>query len=167
MSHLCKYHVSSAACQVWLYNARMIEAGYSGIPLAKKLGIKSHLKLLCINAPREYKSWLGELPEGARLITKTGKPVQAAHVFTTEKMFLDMTLSKLRNELEQDGFVWVSWPKKSSRVPTDITEDRIREIALPLGFVDIKVCAVSEVWSGLKLVIRRSERKIMSLRGRL
>ena len=133
--------------------------GYSGTPLAKKLGIKPGMKLLCINAPKEYKSWLGDLPQGASLIGKTGGPVEAAHLFTTERMFLDMRLSQLRNELKQDGFVWVSWPKKASKVPTDITEDTIREIALPLGFVDTKVCAVSEVWSGLKLVIRRSERK--------
>ncbi|MDO8754237.1 MAG: hypothetical protein Q7J80_10125 [Anaerolineales bacterium] len=133
--------------------------GYSGTPLAKKLGLKSLLKLLTVNAPKEYKSWLGDLPEGVTLITKASKPIEAAHVFTTESAFLDATLSKLRNELKQDGFVWVSWPKKASKVPTDITEDTIREIALPLGFVDIKVCAVSEVWSGLKLVIRVSERK--------
>jgi hypothetical protein len=80
-------------------------------------------------------------------------------VFTAESAFLDAMLSKLRNELTQNGFVWVSWPKKSSKVPTDIMEDTVREIALPLGFVDIKVCAVSEIWSGLKLVIRKSERK--------
>jgi hypothetical protein len=80
-------------------------------------------------------------------------------VFATESALLDATLYNLRNELKQDGFVWVSWPKKASKVRTDITEDTIREIALPLGFVDIKVCAVSEVWSGLKLVIRVSERK--------
>jgi hypothetical protein len=137
----------------------MVTTGYSETSLAKKLGIKAHLKLLCINVPREYKSWLGDLPEGVSLVTKTNPPVEAAHIFTTEKMFLDMTLSNLRTELKQDGFVWVSWPKKASKIPTDITEDTIREIALPLGFVDIKVCAVSEVWSGLKLVIRRSERK--------
>src|SRR3990172_545632 len=134
--------------------------GYSGTPLARKLGLKAPLKLLCINAPKEYESWLGELPDGVILVRKAGKPVEAAHVFTTESKFLNATLSKLRNELRQDGFVWVSWPKKSSKVPTDITEDTIREIALPLGFVDIKVCAVSEVWSGLKLVIRVSERKM-------
>src|SRR5258706_4675925 len=133
--------------------------GYSGTPLAKKLGIKSSLKLLTINAPKEYKSWLGDLPEGVILVTKAKKPIEAAHVFTTESVFLDAILSKLRNELKQDGFIWISWPKKSSKVPTDITDNIIREIALPLGFVDIKVCAVSEVWSGLKLVIRRSERK--------
>jgi hypothetical protein len=136
----------------------MKPAGYSGTPLAKKLGIKSPLKLLTINAPKAYKLWLGDLPEGVKLVTKAKSPIEAAHVFTTESMFLDAILSKLRNELKQDGFVWVSWPKKSAKVPTDITEDTIREIALPLGFVDIKVCAVSEVWSGLKLVIRRSER---------
>jgi len=127
--------------------------------LQKKLGIKSPLKLLTVNAPKDYVSWLGELPEGVRLVTKAKKPIEAAHVFTTESAFLNAVLSKLRNELKQDGFVWVSWPKKASKVPTDITEDTIREIALPLGFVDIKVCAVSDIWSGLKLVIRKSERK--------
>ena len=137
----------------------MPDIGYSGTPLAKKLGLKAPLKLLTVNAPKEYKAWLGELPNDVKLLTKTKPPIEAVHVFTTESAFLDMALSKLRNELKQDGFVWVSWPKKSARVPTDITEDTIREIALPLGFVDIKVCAVSEVWSGLKLVIRKSERK--------
>jgi hypothetical protein len=145
----------------------MANIGYSGTPLAKKLGIKSPLKLLTMNAPREYRAWLGELPDGVKLLTtlapgasagEAKPPVEAVHLFATESGFLDATLSKLRKELKQDGFVWVSWPKKSSKVPTDITEDTIREIALPLGFVDIKVCAVSEVWSGLKLVIRRSER---------
>ena len=136
----------------------MENTGYSQTPLARKLGLKSPLKVLTINAPKEYRSWLGDLPEGVILATKVKQPIEAVHIFTTESAFLDVTLSKLRNEITQDGFVWVSWPKKSSKVPTDITEDTIREIALPLGFVDIKVCAVSEVWSGLKLVIRRSER---------
>jgi hypothetical protein len=136
----------------------MANTGYSGTPLAKKLGLKAPLKLLTINTPKEYKSWLGDLPEGVQLVTKAKAPIEAAHVFTTESAFLDAILSKLRNEVKQDGFVWVSWPKKLSKVPTNITEDTIREIALPLGFVDIKVCAVSDVWSGLKLVIRKSER---------
>lgn len=136
----------------------MPNSGYSGTPLVKKLGIKPPMKLLIINAPKEYKSWLGDLPEDVRLITKPKPPIEAVHIFATESIFLDATLSKLRHELKQDGFIWVSWAKKSSKIPTDITEDTIREIALPLGFVDIKVCAVSELWSGLKLVIRKSER---------
>ena len=137
----------------------MVDSGYSGTPLAKKLGFKSPLKLLTINAPKEYKAWLGDLPEGVKLSTKSQQPVEAVHVFTTDSLFLVATLSKLRNELKQDGFIWVSWPKKTSKVPTDITEDTIRAIALPLGLVDIKVCVVSEIWSGLKLVIRKSERR--------
>lgn len=140
-------------------NEVIAASGYSGTPLAKKLGLKPPLKLLTINAPKEYKSWLGDLPKGVKLMTKPQKPVQAVHIFATEKILLDITLFRLRKEIRQDAFVWISWPKKSSKVPTDITEDTIREIALPLGFVDIKVCAVSDVWSGLKLVIRKSERK--------
>ena len=136
-----------------------MDTGYSGTPLIKKLGIKAPMKLLLINAPKDYKFWLGELPNGVSLMIKPKPPIEAVHVFATESIFLDATLSKLRNELKQDGFVWVSWAKKSSKIPTDIIEDTIREIALPLGFVDVKVCAVSEIWSGLKLVIRKSERK--------
>lgn len=137
----------------------MATIGYSGTPLVKKLGFKPPLKVWVLDAPKDYKEWLGELPEGVKLTAKASLPVEAAHVFATESVFLDAVLSKLRDDLKQDGFVWVSWPKKSSKVPTDITEDTIRELALPLGLVDVKVCAVSEVWSGLKLVIRRSERK--------
>ena len=142
-----------------MYNVEMETVGHSGTLLAKKLGLKPPLKLVTVNAPNDYASWLSQLPEGVKLVTKAKPPIEAAHVFTTESAFLDATLSRLRNELKQDGFVWVSWPKKSSKVPTDITENLIRNIALPLGFVDVKVCAVSEVWSGLKLVIRKSERK--------
>jgi Protein of unknown function (DUF3052). len=136
----------------------MENTGYSGTPLARKLGLKAPLKLLMINSPKEYAAWLGEPPEGVKLVSKAKPPIEAAHVFATESMLLDAILSRLRNELKQDGFVWVSWPKKSSKVRTDITENTIRDIALPLGFVDVKVCAVSEVWSGLKLVIRKSQR---------
>ncbi len=137
----------------------MTDTGYSGTPLAKKLGFKSPSRIWIVDVPKEYKSWLGDLPAGVKLVTKANPPIEAAHVFTTQAALLNALLSQLRDELKQDGYVWVSWPKKSSKVPTDITEDTIREIALPLGFVDIKVCAVSEVWSGLKLVIRKTERK--------
>ena len=137
----------------------MDTTGYSGTPLAKKLGIKAPLRFLTLNAPREYASWLGELPVGVKLVTKAKPPIAAAHIFVTESLEMDALLSKLRKDLQPDGFVWVSWYKKSAKMQTDITEDVIREIALPLGFVDVKVCAVSEQWSGLKLVIRVSERK--------
>jgi hypothetical protein len=132
--------------------------GYSGTPLSKKLGLKPPMTLVAIGAPSEYVSWLGELPAGVRIVSSTSKPIQAAHVFVTRQAALEKMLVTFRKQLEQNGFVWVSWPKKSAKTGTDITEDTIRETALPLGFVDIKVCAVSDVWSGLKLVIRKSER---------
>jgi hypothetical protein len=133
-------------------------AGYSGTPLAKKLGIKPPVTLVAIDAPPDYRSWLGELPAGVRIVTRAGKPLQAVHLFVTQRTRLEKELAKYRQQLEQNGFVWVSWPKKAAKVATDITEDTIREVALPLGFVDIKVCAVSDVWSGLKIVIRKNAR---------
>ena len=133
-------------------------AGYSGTPLAKKLGLKPPLVLVAVGAPEEYPAWLGQLPDGVRIVSKPNEPIQAAHVFVTKRAVLKKNLVAFRKQLEQDGFVWVSWPKKASKVETDITENTIRGIALPLGFVDIKVCAVSDIWSGLKLVIRKSER---------
>jgi hypothetical protein len=133
-------------------------AGYSGTPLAKKLGIKAPLRVFTIGAPSDYAEWLGELPEGVVVSSRRSTPVSAAHVFATRRADLDKHLGALRRSLEPAGFVWVSWPKKASKVPTDITEDTIRELCLPMGFVDVKVCAVTDVWSGLKLVIRKSER---------
>jgi hypothetical protein len=132
--------------------------GYSGTPLLKKLGLKPPLTLVALDAPREYAAWLGELPDGVRVVSRPNTPLQAAHVFVTKRAVLKKSLETFRTQLEQSGFVWVSWPKKASKVETDITEDTIRDVALPLGFVDIKVCAVSDVWSGLKLVIRKNER---------
>ncbi len=132
--------------------------GYSGTPLFQKLGIKPPLTLVTIDAPPEYLSWLGELPPGVRMVAKLSQPLHAVHLFVTKRALLEKNLVTLRKKLEQTGFVWVSWPKKASKVETDISEDVIREVALPLGFVDIKVCAVSDIWSGLKLVIRKSER---------
>ena len=137
-------------------------AGYSGTPLRRKLGLEPPLDVLVIGAPPEYPAWLGELPKNLSLVRRTRRPVRAAHIFVTAREELERRLCALRAQLEPAGFLWVSWPKKASRVPTDVTEDTIREIALPLGFVDIKVCAVSEVWSGLKLVIRKTERRATS-----
>ncbi|HTI36394.1 MAG TPA: hypothetical protein VL484_02450 [Vicinamibacterales bacterium] len=134
-------------------------AGYSGTPLAKKLGIKDGMRWAALNAPAGYETWLAGLPSTATIVGRLTAPATAVHVFATKRSALARTLKTLRKQLQPDGFVWVSWPKRASGVPTDITEDVIREVALPLGFVDVKVCAVTETWSGLKLTIRRSERK--------
>jgi hypothetical protein len=132
--------------------------GYSGTPLSKKLGITPPMTLVAIDAPKEYRSWLGGLPKGVTIVSHSAQQPHAVHVFATKRVVLEKQLKDLRRRLGQTGFVWVSWPKKSSKVETDITEDAIRALALPLGFVDVKVCAVTDVWSGLKLVIRKSER---------
>lgn len=133
--------------------------GYSGTPLAKKLGFKDGLRVTTINAPAGYHGWLDGLPPSTSISSRLGSSPAAVHVFATKRSELARTLKSLRTKLEADGFIWVSWPKRTSGLPTDITEDTIRDVALPLGFVDVKVCAVTDTWSGLKLVIRRSERK--------
>ena len=133
-------------------------AGYSGTPLPEKLGFKPPMRVVVLGAPPDYARWLGALPAGVTLEAAARKPIRAVHAFVTRRSALAALLARFRRQLEPDGFVWMSWPKKASGVTTDVTEDVIREAALPLGFVDIKVCAVSEVWSGLKLVIRKEER---------
>jgi hypothetical protein len=132
--------------------------GYSGTPLPKKLGLKPSMTLVAIRAPSDYRNWLAPLPDGVRIVSTRGKSPGAVHLFVTRRAALAKELQRLRREMAPAGFIWVSWPKKTSGVATDITEDTIREMALPLGLVDIKVCAVSDVWSGLKLVIRRDAR---------
>jgi hypothetical protein len=132
--------------------------GYSGTPLAKKLGIAAHARVLAKNAPADYRQLLQPIPPGVAFDTKISKSTDMVHVFVDRKTALHTELGRLRKSIRPDCVVWVSWPKKSAQVPTDITEDTIREIALPLGFVDVKVCAVTDVWSGLKLVIRKELR---------
>jgi hypothetical protein len=132
--------------------------GYSGTPLAKKLGFSPGVSVAVLGAPPEYDGWVAPLPEGARLVRRLPKAPVAVHLFTRSRVELTSRLESLRSSIDPGGYVWVSWPKKSSRVETDITEDVIRAVALPMGWVDVKVCAVSDVWSGLKLVVRRSER---------
>jgi len=129
--------------------------GYSGTPLAQKLGIKAGCRLLLVGAPNQYMALLEPLPEGVQFGTQLSESTDIVQVFSVRRAELQQLLSSCRAKLKSTGVVWVSWPKKSARVPTDITEDTIREVALPLGFVDVKVCAVNEVWSGLKLVIRK------------
>lgn len=133
-------------------------AGYSDTPLAKKLGIKPGSKVLPVGAPEDYLSLLDPLPEGVEFGTRLSGSTDLVHVFTASKAELRELLKKYRAGLKPDGVVWVSWPKKAAKVPTDITEDTIREVALPMGFVDIKVCAVNGIWSGLKLVVRKELR---------
>lgn len=134
-------------------------AGYSGTPLAKKLGIKAGANLFVRNAPASYARLVAPLPEGVRFARAPGREIDLVHVFETNRSKLAQTLRGLMGKLRPDGAIWVSWPKKASKVGTDITEDTIREIALPLGLVDIKVCAVDAVWSGLKLVLRKELRE--------
>jgi hypothetical protein len=132
-------------------------AGYSGTPLAKKLGISADSVVVPIDAPPELREWLA--PVAPRFAAHVDATTDIAHAFVTEQMALQRHLQHLRKRLRDDATVWVSWPKKASKVATDVTEDTVRDAALPLGFVDVKVCAVSETWSGLKLVVRRELRK--------
>ena len=132
--------------------------GYSGTPLAAKLGIKPGMVMRAVNAPKDYRELLAPLPDGARLTTGARGKADVVHHFSHRKSELAKALRAYRKGLGAEIPVWVCWPKKSAGVPTDITEDTIREVALPLGFVDIKVCAVSDIWSGLKLVVRKELR---------
>ena len=133
--------------------------GYSGTPLAKKLGIKQDSKMVLVNPPKNYLELLAPIPDGVKLLPRVTTDTDLVHIFSTNKEELRSRLRDFLNKLKRDGMIWVSWPKKAAKVPTDITEDTIREIALPLGLVDIKVCAVDHTWSGLKLVIRKANRK--------
>lgn len=133
-------------------------AGYSGTPLAKKLGLKDGMHVWFDAMPDSVRAEIADY--GVTLIEENApsQHVDAAHVFVTEKSNLAKRLVVLRNGLKTSGQLWISWPKKASKVPTDITEDTIREFALPMGWVDVKVCAIDAVWSGLKLVIRKELR---------
>ena len=133
-------------------------AGYSGTPLAKKLGIKPADLVCLLNAAPGYRKSLEPLPQGVRFVARFDAKAAIVQLFTTSRAELGRTLAICRKSLAPGASIWVSWPKKASKVPTDITEDVIREVALPLGLVDIKVCAVDETWSGLKLVLRKELR---------
>lgn len=134
-------------------------AGYSETPLAQKLGIKPGITVVAMNAPANYRRLLGKAASDVQFSNRSAAESNFIHLFATRRKELEKQLERLRRKLADTGILWVSWPKKASGVATDVTEDVIRAIALPLGFVDIKVCAVDETWSGLKLVVRRSNRK--------
>lgn len=133
--------------------------GDSGTPLLQKLGIKPGEAVTVINQPAYYAELLGPLREGTHWVSKITRGCAFVHVCTTDPNKLKRYLIRLRSSLADAGTVWISWPKKSARVETRVTEDVIRALALPLGFVDTKVCAVDETWPGLKLMIRRGNRK--------
>ena len=135
-----------------------MSAGYSGTPLAKKLGFKPGQRVSAPGAPPNYRQLLAPLPDGVEFQPRISKSTDIVHVFTASKAQLAKTLASCRKTLGPEAAIWVSWPKKASKVTTDITEDTIRAVALPLGLVDIKVCAVDETWSGLKLVLRKELR---------
>jgi hypothetical protein len=136
----------------------MALSGYSGTPLARKLSLKDGMR-----------TWWDEMPPSVRReIEASGlalthllwpeTPIDAAHIFVTDRAEMEADIRRILPHLAPNGLLWVSWPKKAARVPTDISEDAIREVALPMGLVDVKVCAVDEIWSGLKLVIRKENR---------
>ncbi len=133
-------------------------SGYSVTPTAKKLGITDESQVLPINAPKNYPEILSPLPDGVQFATKPNTTIDIAHLFVAWRKDLEKHLAQLRKKLRPDAEVWVSWPKKAAKLPTDITEQTIRDVALPMGWVDIKVCAVDETWSGLKLVVRKELR---------
>ena len=130
-------------------------AGYSGKPLAQKLGIKPGFRIFVSNAPKPYPDIVGDLPFGASIASRLKAPLDMIHLFATRAAGLKGKLESFRAAIAPDGMVWVSWPKKASGVATDLSDIVVRDTALPLGLVDIKVCAVDEIWSGLKFVIRK------------
>lgn len=135
-----------------------VTPGYSGTPLARKLGIGAGTCVAVIDAPPAYRDWVEPLPEGAQVVAWPDPRAAIVHLFAVDRVVLAERLAEFRAALRPDVAIWVSWPKKASKQPTTITEDTIRELALPLGLVDIKVCAVSDIWSGLKLVVRKELR---------
>lgn len=142
--------------------ARNVAAGYSGTPTARKLGLKPGLKVTVLNAPDDYVRLLKGVPAGVDLRSSLRGACDIVHIFVAREADLTGRVGAMRKAIAPDGAIWVSWPKRSSKMPTDLTEDVVRRVALAHGLVDVKVCAVDDTWSGLKLVIplaaRRAER---------
>ncbi len=144
-------------------------AGYSGKPLSKKLGITPGMIVMTVGAPDDYSDLLMHVPDDVLILASGSRgstrakissgPVDMVHIFTNSRDDLFRGLAEYKNLIKQDGTIWVSWYKRAAKLPTEITEDTVREAALPLGLVDVKVCAVDDKWSGLKLVIRKENRK--------
>jgi hypothetical protein len=135
-------------------------AGYSGTPLAKKLSLKDGMRVWWDGMPDNVREVIAAEGLVVDHLGNPEAPIDAAHIFVTERADLEAKLQQLQQLLDPAGMIWVSWPKKASKVPTDITEDAIRDVCLPMGLVDVKVCAVDATWSGLKLVVRRQNRDV-------
>jgi Protein of unknown function (DUF3052) len=133
-------------------------SGYSGTPLPQKLGIRPHTRLYLEGAPDDYRRLVSPLPAGVQFVPRLDAATDLVHLFATRRAPLARALTAARRTMRADAVIWVSWPKKSAALESEVSEDVIRELALPLGLVDIKVCAVDDTWSGLKLMLRRSER---------
>lgn len=137
----------------------MPDVGYSGTPLPTKLGIKQGMRVVALNVPQDYRNLVAPWPEQAGLAARADAKTDLVHLFVIERAVLAKESQRLRKLLKPDAVLWISWPKKAAKVPTDITEDVIREVVLPMGWVDVKVCAVDATWSGLKLVVRKALRQ--------
>ena len=133
-------------------------AGYSGTPLAKKLGIKERFRLMFVNAPEGFEKELGKLPPGVEIATRGNKPFNLIVLFVNSERKLHTQFAKFAGKILRDGMIWVAWPKKSSGVVTDLSFDNVQQIGLHAGLVDVKICAVNEIWSGLKFVYRLKDR---------
>jgi hypothetical protein len=133
-------------------------AGTSGKPVVEKLGIKPGFCIFTAGAPAAYHGIVGRLPANVTIVPRLKASLDMVHVFATEAAGLAAKLRRYRTAIAPDGMVWVSWPKKSSGIVSDLSDVVVRQIALPLGLVDIKVCAIDENWSGLKFVIPKAQR---------
>ena len=136
----------------------MANTGYSGTPFARKLGIKEDFKIRLVNQRQYYFQLFDDFRENVSIKTDKKSKKNLIHYFTKEASELIENINLLKNEIELNGIIWISWPKKASKITTDITEDTVRNLALKNGLVDIKVCAVDQIWSGLKLVIPVKDR---------
>jgi hypothetical protein len=134
-------------------------AGYSGTPLPKKLGIKPNQRIALVNAPNDFSKVLGRLPENAAIVKRLNGPLDLILLFVDREQTLAKQFPILANKLQSNGMIWVAWPKKSSGVATDLVFEKVQRIGLDCGLVDVKICAVDDVWSGLKFVIRLKDRK--------
>jgi hypothetical protein len=133
-------------------------AGYSGTPLPKKLGITEGARVVVLHAPAGFDATLGELPTDVAVSSRLGKAHDVIVAFVDSRAHLERAVPKLETAIFPDGALWVAWPKKASKVPTDMTEDVVRDVCLPRGLVDVKVCAIDDTWSGLKIVWRKELR---------